>query len=166
MPRYGFSGESADMRKLILFICKTVGEPVDGRELIRIALLDDNADYFIFADAMTALIENGLLTRSDEAVVLTPRGEETAAITERSLPAALRRAIAEECAAARERQLRGRCVTASDAGGVFTGSLTDGEAVLLALTLQAGDIKQAAALKKKFDKDAEEILQRIWDIMT
>jgi hypothetical protein len=170
MPRYGFSGESADMRKLILLICRSMGEPVDGRELIRIALIDDNADYFLFADAMTALLENGLLERDGEAVSLSQRGEETALITERSLPAALRRAVADESAAARERQLRGRCVFANvageDGGAVFSGTLTDGARPLLELTLHTGSTKQADALKRRFERDAEAIMQKIWEAMT
>jgi hypothetical protein len=166
MPRYGFSGESADMRKLILHICRSVGEPADVRELIRIALMDDNADYFLFSDALTALIENGLAARLDETVFLTPRGEETAVITERNLPAALRRAVGEECAAVRERQLRGRCVSASESDGVFTGILSDGDSPILELKLQTGSARQAGALKRKFEKNAEVILQRIWEVMT
>jgi hypothetical protein len=73
--------------------------------------------------------------------------------------------VAEECAAARERQLRGRCVAASEKDGVFTGTLTDGCTPLLELTLQAGSAKQAEALKRKFERDAETILQQIWGIM-
>jgi hypothetical protein len=170
LPRYGFSGESADMRKLILLICRTVGEPVEGRELIRAALTDDNADYFLFADALEMLIVNGLLERDGESVLLTPRGEETAQITERSLPAALRRAITEECKGTRERQLRGRCVSAcvteKDGAVIFSGTLTDGCNPLLELALQAGSAKQAESLKRGFEKNAETILQRIWEIMT
>ncbi|MCL2002521.1 MAG: DUF4364 family protein [Oscillospiraceae bacterium] len=170
MPRYGFSGEPADMRKLVLLVCRTIGEPVDGRELIRLALIDENSDYFLFADALSALLENGLLERKGEAVCLSAKGEETAAVTERSLPAALRRAVAEESAAARERQLRGRCVSAdafeNKGAAIFSGTLTDGAELLLELTLQAGGMKQAAALKRRFEKDAERILQRIWEVMT
>jgi hypothetical protein len=170
MPRYGFSGEDADMRKLILFICARMGESVDSRELIRLALTDDNADYFLFADALTALLGGGLLERNGDALRITPRGEETAEITERSLPAALRRAVLEECAETRERQLRGRCVSAfteeNNGAAVFCGKLTDGEQPLLELTIQAGSKKQAAALKRRFENDAELILQKIWDIMT
>jgi hypothetical protein len=170
MPRYGFSGTDADMRKLILLICRQIGEPVDGRELIRLALIDDNADYFLFADALTALLDNGLIERNAEILSLSPRGEETAQITENSLPTALRRAVAEECAAARERQLRGRCVSADiieqDGAAVFRGTLTDGMQPLLELTLQTGGVKQAAALRRRFEKDAEVILQEIWEVMT
>ena len=170
MPRYGFSGESPDMRKLILFVCRTVGEPVDGRELIKLALLDDNADYFLFSDALTGLLENGLLAREGEYIRLTERGGEVAGITEDELPAALRRAVAAEGGMTRDRQFRGRCVSASvetaDGGSRFTGILTDGAAPLLELRLQTGGETQAAALQRRFERDAETILQRIWEIMT
>ncbi|MCL1806297.1 MAG: DUF4364 family protein [Oscillospiraceae bacterium] len=165
MPRYGFSGDEPDMRKLILFILHTVGEAVAEREAVRLALLDDNADYFLFADALTGLIGNSLLTREEAMLQLTPRGREVAAITERGLPAALRRIITDESAAVRDQQLRERCITAEiqEEGAVFSGVLTDGTTPLLEIKLQTGGQKQAAALKKRFEKDAETIMQRIWD---
>ncbi|MDR0293557.1 MAG: DUF4364 family protein [Oscillospiraceae bacterium] len=158
------------MRKLIVYALRAVGEAVGERELVRLALLDDNADYFVFADALTALLGNGLLTRDGETVRLAPRGEEVAEITGRELPAALRRAVSEEGAAVRDRQMRARCVSASaeSADGVayFTGVLTDGVTPLLELRLQTGGEKQAAALKRRFEKDAETILQRVWEMLT
>ena len=170
MPKYGFSGEAPDMRKLIVFALRAVGEALRERELVRLALLDDNADYFVFADALTGLLDNGLLIREGECVSLTARGGEVADITGRELPAALRRAVSEEGAAARDRQMRDRCVSASagTAGGLsyFSGVLTDGTAPLLELKLQTGGAKQAAALKRRFERDAETILQKIWEMMT
>ncbi|MDR0324539.1 MAG: DUF4364 family protein [Oscillospiraceae bacterium] len=170
MPRYGFSGEAPVMRKLILFACQAVGEPVDVRELIKLALLDDNADYFLFSDALAGLLDNGLLERDGECVRLTARGDEITGITERELPAALRRAVIEESAMARDRQMRGRCVFTSvetaDGLSSFTGALTDGAVPLLELKLQTGGEKQSAELKRRFEKDAETILQKIWEIMT
>ena len=170
MPRYGFSGEPADMRKLILFAVKAVGEPVDERELTGLALADDNADYFLFADALGGLLNNGLLLREDGTLRLSPRGAEVADITGDGLPAALRRHLSKESAAVRERQMRERCVTAEvleeDDGVCFYGVLTDGHSPLLELKLQTGGKKQAAALRRRFEKDAEKILQHIWERMS
>jgi hypothetical protein len=169
MPRYGFSGDGSDMRKLIVFALRAAGEAVDGRGLTRLALLDDNACYFVYADALSGLIENGLIRRSEEMLELSGRGEEVADVTGASLPAALRRAVTAEAAAVRERQMRERCVTAEaageDGGARFTGALTDGDRPLLELTLGTGSLKQAQALKKRFEKDAEEIMRKIWELM-
>jgi hypothetical protein len=167
MSRYGFSGEPAEMRKLILFSLKAMCEPVGEREFAPLALLDDNADYFLYADALGGLLSNGLLLREEGTLRLTPRGEEVAEITGKELPAALRRAVTDRCVAVREAQMRERCVTAEVLdGGCFRGVLTDGSAVLLELTLQTGGEKQANALRRRFEKDAEKILGRIWEMMT
>jgi hypothetical protein len=170
MPRYGFSGEPEDMRKLILFAVKAVGEPVGERELTALSLIDGNADYFLFSDALGGLLNNGLLLREGRTLCLTPRGEEVAAITGEGLPAALRRTVMDESAAVREAQMRERCVIAEvfeeDGTACFRGVLTDGRAPLLELKLQTGGEKQAIALRRRFEKDAETILLRIWETMT
>jgi hypothetical protein len=170
MPRYGFSGDGPDMRKLILFALQAVGEAIDGRELTRLALLDENADYFLYSDALDALLGIGLLEREGEEYRLTPRGAEVSAVMGRGLPAALRRAVSDECAAVREQRMRGRCVAAEAVtegdNTYFTGILTDGAAPLLELRLQTGGKKQAAVLKRRFEKDAETILQKIWELLT
>jgi hypothetical protein len=119
---------------------------------------------------LSALLEIGLLERDGEELCLTPRGEEVAEVTEGGLPVALRRAVTEECAAVRDRQMRGRCVTAevvTEGSDIyFTGTLTDGNAPLLELRLQAGGEKQAESLKRRFEKDAEAVLQGIWELLT
>lgn len=170
MPRYGFSGNEPDMRKLILYILSAVGEPVRETELTALALLDDNADYFVYADALSGLLAGNLLTRENGLLRGTSRGDEIVSVTERELPAALRRAVAKECAAVRDRQLRERCVTAETvtSGGTayFSGVLTDGVSPLLELKLQTGGEKQALALRKRFERDAETIMQKIWEVMT
>jgi hypothetical protein len=70
----------------------------------------------------------------------------------------------------REKKMRDRCVTAEitskDGVSWFSGTLTDGLAPLLEIKLQTGSEKQAAILKRRFEKDAEAILERVWGLLT
>ncbi|MDR1669970.1 MAG: DUF4364 family protein [Oscillospiraceae bacterium] len=158
------------MRKLILTILRLSDEPLGPIELMSIALTDDNADYFLFADALSGLTEAGLALRDGSRVSLTPKGAEVAAIVTGELPAALRRVVAEGCAAARDANFRARCVRAEAAGvdgtAYLSASLSDGTRPLLELRLQTSNQKQAEKLARRFEEKAEEVLQMIWEVLS
>ena len=170
MSRYGFSGTEADMRKLILHILSVLGEPMGAIELLRLALIDENADYFIYSDALNALLDAELVGRKAGFYLLNPRGAEIARTMERELPAALRRIVETVCEQVRDKQLRSRCIHTDirESEGIFyfTGSLTDGIAPLMDIQLQTGNDKQAEALCRRFEEKAEVILEALWSELT
>ncbi len=170
MPRYGFSGTQPDMRKLILTALRVMDEPLEILELMRIALLDDNADYFLFSDALNGLSEAELTFRDRTRVALTQKGANVAAIVESELPAALRRAVAEGCTAARDANFRARCIetdTEENHGSAYLFcSLSDGSRPLLELRLQTGSVKQADKLGRRFEEKAEDILRLLWEALS
>jgi hypothetical protein len=157
------------MRKLILAILLMADEPLEQIELMRIALIDDNADYFLFADALTGLTEAGLTLRTGSRVVLTSGGEELAAIVTDELPAALRRVAAEGSATARDAKFRARCIQTetkeADGAFYFAASLSDGNRELLTLRMQTADRKQAEKLGKIFEEKAEDVLRLLWETL-
>ncbi len=138
---------------------------MESLELMRLSLLDDNADYFLYSDALEGLAE--LTLRDASRVSLTPKGAEIAEIVERELPPALRRAVAEGCAALRDASFRARCVTGKteETDGVvyFTGTLSDGTRPLLELHLQTGSKNQADKLVRRFEEKAEDVLRLLWE---
>jgi len=116
---------------------------------------------------LTATVQAGLVFVENDTCRLSKRGAEVVEVTERTLPVALRRAVAEACAGVRDRQLRARCVNAAvdavDGEVFFTGSLSDGISTLLELRLHAGSEKQANVFKTRFLKNAEQLMVTLWE---
>lgn len=169
MARYGFSGKKLDMKKLILFTMKIFPGPVSRQTLFEIVTMDENADYFLFADGLAELLETGHLIPTEQGLEISSRGAEVAAITEKDLPAALRRSALSEIESRRAQGLRDDCVTVSQRvdGGVLyvDGALTDGAAPLMRLSLLVGSPQQAALLERSFRKNAETLYVKILEFL-
>lgn len=169
MPRYGFSGQKLDMKKLILFILKSSGGPIDRQTLSGIATLDDNADYFLFSDAFAELVEYAQALDSENGVEILPRGATVAAIIERDVPSTLRRAVEAELSERRARALRDGCIRVREReenGAVYVDcELTDGIAPIMSLSLLVASREQAGTAAKSFRRKAEIIYGHILETM-
>ncbi len=169
MPRYGFSGDKPDTKFLILFVLRDVQSPVNLAALTEMVLIDDNADYFVFTDAVTELISSGHLSKSEDGLFsITPKGAEAAQLVENELSVSLRRAAAAAAATVCDRLRREGCIRAdvvTTDDGVFAHLvLSDGvSSPLLDLTLYAGTAEQAKLLTKRFHQSAETIYGAVLD---
>lgn len=168
MPRYGFSGEKPDMKKLILFAMKSLPDRVTENELSSIALLDDNANYFVFSDALCELIASGQVLREhDGRFSLSPGGHNLAHIVESDIAAALRRVAEEAAQNLTEQKKRDDCIRCGikrvDDELYFEGELTDGVSPLYTLRLLIGSEEQGKLLTKRFQAKAEVMYETTLD---
>ena len=171
MPRYGFSGQISDMKKLIIYTLGLLPDPIGRDELQVLTLIDDNANYFVFADALGSLIEaEQILTDENNSLYISQAGADNAAVVEKELPSSLRRALRESAALWTERQKLNRCISVNvdnnQDGLYFEGSFTDGKCLLFSLRMIAGNEKQAGILCKNFKKNIEEIYQINIELLT
>lgn len=162
MPRYGFVGDMPDTKNLILFVMRHVQASVTIGELGEMVMLDDNFNYFIFADAVSEMVESGHLEKDAEGrVSITPKGAEAGRVVESSLAVALRRVAAEAAAQVAERIKRDSAVLAEafcrDGEHYLRCVLTDGVSPLIEMTLYAGSERQAVLLAKRWRQKAEGI---------
>ena len=166
MPRYGFVGDMPDTKNLVLFVMRHVNSFVTMEDLSQMVMLDDNFDYFVFADAVSDMVGSGLLKRDAEGrVAITARGAEAGKAVESALASSLRRVASKAAEQVAERLLRDSAITA-DTFTLYGEQylrcvITDGVAPLADLTLYAGSAQQAALLAKKWRKNAEGIYQRL-----
>lgn len=166
MPRYGFVGDMPDTKNLVLFVLRHVRAFVTMEDLSEMVMLDDNFNYFVFADAVSEMVESGHLERDAEGrIAVTGRGAEVGQVVESALAVSLRRVAAEAAAQVAERIKRDSAVTADtfvrDGEHYLRCALTDGIAPLAELTLYAGNAQQAALLAKSWRRNAEEIYQKL-----
>lgn len=168
MARYGFSGEKLDMMKLILFVLRTLPAPLPDGELSGVVLLDDNANYFVFADALEDLIMREQLTRDENGfATLTERGRENAAAIESSIASALRRACVESIREVSERFRRDSLISTrtitTNGETYFEGEFSDGQAPLMTVRLLLGNADQARLIEKNFRAGVENVYAKLWE---
>ena len=170
MPRYGFSGQPADMKIFILFVMRHVSEPVMLEEMAEMVLIDDNMNYFQFSQSVSELAESGLLQKEPgsgggDVYTLSPYGFDTLEPMERSLPASLRSAGREK---ARESQRRLRMqrrvrteILSRDDDIVTRLTFTDGRDSLLQIELVSGTREKAERMSENFKNDAEKVFDGV-----
>lgn len=166
MARYGFSGTPEDTKILILYILSECSEPVPREDLQALAMLDDNADYFVYSDALADLTARGLLLSDGNGnLSLTETARGHAAITASELPASLRRQLRLEMPALQRRLLRDNAIGArleqNKLGYAAVLTWSDMHAPLIELRVAAGSEEQANALVDGWRKNAESIYQSL-----
>lgn len=166
MARYGFSGTPEDTKILILHILSECPEPMPREDLRDMVMLDENADYFIYSDALADLIDRGLvLVDESDCLSATETARGHADVTSTELPISLRRQLAMELRDLRRRLRRDQAIGARlepDKLG-YTAVLTwsDMHAPLIELRMAAGSEEQGKALLKGWRENAEDIYRSL-----
>ena len=85
MEHHGFIKDMLDVKILILYVMDNVIYPLDTQKLYELCLQDDKLSYFDVMQAVPQMIESGHLEQTEEGLVITQQGRDTAAITRNSL---------------------------------------------------------------------------------
>ena len=162
MPRYGFTGTPDDTKIFILHLLSACPGPVTRDELQELAMIDDNADYFVFSDALADLTERGLVTRDAEGgLSASERAREHAEVTAADLPVSLRRQAALELEPVRKRIRRDAAIRAElePSGDGYTARLawSDRGAPFIELQIAAGSEEQGFRLVQGWRRHAETV---------
>ena len=170
MDHHGFIHEKLDIKLLILLILSRLPAPADRGTLDELCQqCDDGVGYFDYSDCLGELIATGHGVCEDEEYAATEKGKRDGREVESSLPYSVRARALKLLAPVEERLARAamiRAESASDADGCHVKlAMSDGKGEIIALSLLCADEAQAKIMKKTFRRSAEEIYQRIVEIL-
>jgi hypothetical protein len=170
MDHHGFIHEKLDIKLLILFILSRLPAPVDRGTLDELCQqCDDGVGYFDYSDCLGDLMATGHITEEDEEYAITDKGRRNAETVESSLPYSVRAKALKLIAPVETRLARAamiRAETVTDGSGCRVSlAMSDGKGEIISLSLLCAGEEQAKKMKKKFRREAEEVYQRIVEIL-
>ena len=170
MDEQGFVFGPLDLKILILVILRRLPEEIETERLLQLCQEDGVVSYFDFTVCLDELREIGQIEADDGWCRITERGIRNADMLENSLPYSVRRNAERTAEAEAAGIARGNSIRAghqSD-GGICTAELGlhDGVSDILQLRVLCADEKQAVRIEKKFRRHAEEIYQKIMEILS
>ena len=163
MQRLGFIHDMMDVKVLILFVTSRANYPMTVQEIYEVCYVDDCLSYFDVCTAVPEMVKSGhLLEMEAEKFEITPKGKETAALTEDSIAFTVKQK-AENAISRYNRQIRRSSFVKTQLVRRDSGdysvimSLDDETGNLMTLELLAPNQRQAVRLGKLFEKKAEEV---------
>lgn len=159
---------------LICYLLKSVGEPLSSQTLAEAVQHDGLANYFTLADALHALLLSGhvdLVEKDGEKFYKPTRlGAGTANMFERRLPFSVReKAVntALRLLARQKREAENKVeITAAGNGYTIRCNVLDGADTLLSISLLVPDLAQAEAVKRQFLRDPTAVYRTTVALMT
>jgi hypothetical protein len=170
MDHHGFIHEKMDIKLLILFILSRLPAPVDRGTLDELCQqCDDGVGYFDYSDCLGELMRTGHITEEDEEYLITEKGIRNAGTLENNLPYSVRARALKLIAPVEERLARAAMIRAdsvTDEEGCHVKlAMSDGKGEIISLSVLCAGEEQAKTMKKTFRRSAEEIYQRIVEIL-
>ncbi len=163
MQRLGFIHDMMDVKVLILYVTARSNYPMTAQEVYEVCYVDDCLSYFDVCTAIPEMVNSGHLRAvEDERYEITPKGKETASLTEDSIAYTVKQK-AENSVNRFNRQIRRSSLVRTQIIQRDTGdfsvimALDDEMGNLMTLELLAPNQRQAVRLGKLFEKKAEEI---------
>lgn len=155
-----------DIRVLLCYLLASVSAPLHQDDILSILQEYNLANYFEIMDALSYLLEKGLLSPVPDLpgfLSIGPGGREIASQLDGTLPLAIREktvaAAANLLARARREQENRVEIKKNEKGYSVTCHVSDGEMDLMAFTLYAPDLYQARLIKRNFHRNPEVIYQ-------
>jgi len=160
------------VKLLLLFILRSLGQPLSKAALAEACLGSETADIFLVAPAINDLLSSGHLVEDpdNDLVVLTPLGAGTSDELSRRLPLSVReRAVAMAASLARMavRAEQIRAAAAPCEGGYeVTLGITDGDITLFSLNMFSPTEVQAHIMCDNFRRAPERLYTDILKALT
>lgn len=170
MDNFGFIHEKLDIKILILYILEKLPAPVTGLQLYELTRFDDGFSYFDYTDCLAELEETRHVTNDDGQYAITEAGRRDLSYIQSRLPYTVRvkaDKLTAPVAAAMRRSSMIETVTEKERRGGCTVSLrlSDGVGEVISMRLAVPDEKQAAAIEKRFKDSAEELYNKILNML-
>ena len=168
MERLGFIRDKLDIKILILYILERLPKPVEAVTLSDLALFDGGFTWFDYTDCLGELIKTGHVEEKNGRYAITEKGRRNVDTVSSSLPYTVR-AKAERLVAAAMRRasmIETDVEPGPKGGRSVSMRLSDGVGEIVSLRLAVPDEEQARAVEKRFRADAEEIYNRIIELLT
>lgn len=165
MPRYGYIRDKLDVKVLVLYLTSRTAAPIDFPALTDLSMCDDGVDYFMFAQAVSELVESGHLLLENDRYSVTEKGRKNGSVCEESLPLSVRQKCDRNLAALnarlrREAQIRTEILPRAETGG-FTVRLIldDNDGNLMTAELYSPTEEQANMMSNSF-RNCPELIYR------
>ncbi|MBR0039927.1 MAG: DUF4364 family protein [Oscillospiraceae bacterium] len=170
MDHHGFIHEKLDIKLLILFMLSRLSGPVDRGTLDELCQqCDEGVDYFDYSDCLGELIQSGHVVGDDEEYAITDKGRCDSGEVEKRLPYSVRARALKLLAPVEERVARAALIRADvvkkASGCRLELALSDGKEEMMSLSLRCEDEVQAKAMKRSFRRSADQIYQKIVEIL-
>ena len=171
MEHLGFIRDKLDIKILILYILEKLPKPVEPVTLSDLALFDGGFNWFDYSDCLAELIATEHIQEKDGKYAITEKGRRNVNMVSSSLPYTVRakaeRLTAPVAAAMRRASMIETDIEPGIKGGKSVSMrLSDGVGEIVSLRLAVPDEDQAKAIEKRFRAGAEDIYNRILEILT
>ena len=171
MEHLGFIRDKLDIKILILYILEKLPKPVEPVTLSDLALFDGGFNWFDYSDCLAELIQTEHIQEKDGKYAITDKGRRNVNMVSSSLPYTVRakadRLTAPVAAAMRRASMIETDIEPGVKGGKSVSMrLSDGVGEIVSLRLAVPDEDQAKAIEKRFRAGAEDIYNRILEILT
>ena len=168
---FGFIRDKLDIKILLLYILEKLPGPVEAVVLSELALFDGGFTWFDYTDCLAELVETGHVAEEDGRYEITEKGRRNVGYVGTSIPYSVR-AKADRLTAPvvsrmrRESQIETASEPQPDGSSAVSLRLSDGVGEVVSLRLAVPDAETAAAVEKRFSKNAEKISNRIIELLT
>lgn len=166
MPQFGFIRDKLDVKVLVLYLTARVAAPIDFATLTDLCMCDEGVDYFMFAQAVSELVESEHLRLEQDAYTITDKGRKNGSVWEESLPFSVRqkcnRNLSQLNARLRqEAQIRAEVLPREGGGFTVRMILDDNQGNLMTLELYAPTQEQADRQAASFRSEPERIYRSV-----
>ena len=171
VENFGFIHGELDTKILILYVLRRLPRPVDTDTLAYLCSFDNGVGWFDFAAYLADLVETGHVQElSGGRYLITEKGSTNGEAAETSIPYSVRMKADKLLEPVADRMRRDAMIDAehepNKAGGVTVKlSLSDGKGEVPNMHVLAPDDATAEVMEKTFRTDAEQIYQRITQIL-
>ena len=171
MEHLGFIRDKLDIKILILFILEKLPKPVEAVTLSDLALFDGGFTWFDYTDCLAELIKTEHVEEKNGKYAITEKGRRNVNTVSSSLPYTVRakaeRLTAPVAAAMRRASMIETDIEPGPKGGRSVSMrLSDGVGEIVSMRLAVPDEAQARAIEKRFRAGAEDIYNRIIEMLT
>jgi len=174
MARYGFKiDDKEQMLIFILYVMKHVLDPVTLDEMGEMVLIDDNMNWFLYADCVAELVDSGLLLKepgkSGPVYTLSPHGYNNLIQMQRKVSYSLRKAADETVPEVisrlrREARIQTEVVTRGE-DPIARLTLTDGREPILRIELVTMSRQRAYKMCATFKNSAEAVFDGLLELL-
>lgn len=169
MPRIGFIRDKLDIKLLILYLLDHLAAPIDFSTLTDLAMCDPGVDYFLFAEAITELIQSEHIKLEDDRYSITDKGHSNSADSESSLSVVIRKRCDSRLAPLNAELRRSAQIHTDvhEENGTYVLSLSldDDMGNLMHLSLTAVSRDQCEEMSRRFRERPEKIYQHILSLL-
>lgn len=172
MARIGFIQGKLDIKMLTLYVLAHVAAPIDFNTLTDLVMCDDGVDYFLYAEGVAELLDNGHAEKKDEFYIATEKGRSLSLDLESSLSPVIRRRCNQRlaplnAALKRKAQVQSEIIPLEDGSGSVTVKLRldDDQGSLFTLSLLAANQEDGKTIARRFSDHPGRIYNGILGVL-